>query len=143
MNRATAKAIGYWAATGILSAEFLMGGVFSLVRPPPVVAGIQHLGYPSYFALILGTWKILGVLALLAPRFPRLKEWAYAGIVFDLTGAAVSHLASGDGSVALGPVFFLALTIASWALRPSSRVVGSLPGATSHGVSLRQPVPAE
>ncbi len=139
MNRAKLATIGYWAATGILSAEFLMGGVFSLLRPRAVLAGIEHLGYPSYFALILGTWKVLGVVALLAPRFPRLKEWAYAGIVFDLTGAAFSHVASGDGSTALGPLVFLVLAVVSWALRPSSRVIGSLGGAASRRVSLAQP----
>jgi uncharacterized membrane protein YphA (DoxX/SURF4 family) len=143
MNRAKVKSIGYWVATGILSLQFLVGGVFSLLRPPEVLAGLQHLGYPSYFALILGTWKVLGVLALLAPRFPRLKEWAYAGIVFDLTGAAVSHLASGDGSEALGPIVFLVLAVASWALRPSSRVIAAQPSGFSHDVPLVQPAPAE
>jgi len=84
-----------------------------------VLAGLTHLGYPAYFPLILGTWKLLGVLALLAPRFPRLKEWAYAGIMFDLTSAALSHAASGDGAADIVvPLVFAVLTAASWMLRP-------------------------
>jgi hypothetical protein len=69
--------------------------------------------------VILGVWKVLGAVAVLAPRFPRLKEWAYAGTVFDLTGAAASHLAVGDGAIKLlGPIIFTGLAFASWALRP-------------------------
>jgi len=81
-----------------------------------------HLGYPVYFMTILGIWYLLAGLALLAPRLPLLKEWAYAGLIFNYTGAAASHLAAGDGSDALiPPVIFTALVITSWALRPSSR----------------------
>jgi uncharacterized membrane protein YphA (DoxX/SURF4 family) len=124
MDKGKVRAIGYWAATAIVSLDFLVGGLASLARPPEVVAGMEHLGYPSYFALILGAWKVLGAVALLAPRFPRLKEWAYAGIVFDLTGAAFSHAASGDGAGhVLAPLVFAAVTAASWALRPSSRTL--------------------
>ena len=144
MIRSTARSIAYWTTTGILSAQLLMSGVFSLARPPQVLEGMHHLGYPAYFALILGTWKVLGVIAIVAPRFPRLKEWAYAGILFDLTGAAFSHAASGDGPQAFGPLLFLALAVASWALRPASRVLGSLPRAPRAGVApLSEPAPAE
>jgi uncharacterized membrane protein YphA (DoxX/SURF4 family) len=147
MKLAKVKSIGYWAATAILSLQFLVGGVVTLARPPEVLAGMEHLGYPVYFGLILGVWKVLGAAALLAPRFPRLKEWAYAGIFFDLTGAVVSHAASGDGAKALGPVVFLALAIASWALRPSSRVIGTLARAPARGpkpdLAVREPLPAE
>jgi DoxX-like family len=83
--------IGYWASTGVTGLAFLAGGLGDLVRSPAVVAGMTHLGYPAYFATILGAWKALGALALLVPRFPRLKEWAYAGIFFDLSGAALSR----------------------------------------------------
>jgi uncharacterized membrane protein YphA (DoxX/SURF4 family) len=73
------------------------GGVGDILRTQPVVDGMTHLGYPAYFCVILGVWKVLGAVAVLVPRFPRLKEWAYAGAVFELTGASASHLAVGDG----------------------------------------------
>ncbi len=88
------------------------------------------LGYPLYFFHILGFWKVLGAIAILVPRFPRLKEWAYAGIFFDLTGAAASCVAvGGSGPYAfhvLAPLVLAALAIASWALRPASRIIGIL-----------------
>jgi uncharacterized membrane protein YphA (DoxX/SURF4 family) len=137
------RRIGYWAATGILAAQFVLGGVMSLARPAPVLAGMEHLGYPAYFALILGSWKILGALALLAPRLPRLKEWAYAGIFFDLTGAAFSHAASGDapGEIA-APLLFVVLLFASWALRPGARVLGSLRRMSHAAVDAREALAA-
>lgn len=118
----TGRQVGYWAATLLVSAELGAGGVWDVLRIPLVKDVVDTLGYPSYFLVILGIWKLLGALALLAPRFPLLKEWAYAGVVFADTGAIVSHLAVGYG---LGEVAFLAvllvLTWLSWALRPSSR----------------------
>jgi len=127
MNTQRIKPIAYWLATGLVAAEFAMSGAISVARPPIVLAGLAHLGYPAYFPLILGTWKLLGVAALLAPRFPRLKEWAYAGILFDVTGAAFSHAASGDGPADIAvPLVFAALTIVSWLLRPPSRTLGTL-----------------
>src|SRR4051812_13751861 len=90
------KSIGYWSTTALVALAFAAGGAADLARAPNVVAGMNHLGYPAYFAAILGTWKLLGAVAVLAPRWPRLKEWAYAGMLFDLTGAALSHGASGD-----------------------------------------------
>ena len=98
-----------------------------VLRTPDAVAGIVKLGYPVYFVVLLGVWKVLGAVAILAPRVPRLKEWAYAGIVFDLTGAAVSHAASGSsvGNV-VGPALFAVPALVSWALRPESRTVGTL-----------------
>lgn len=133
------KTIAYWTATGILAFVLLSGGVAQLAGRPETIAGMVHLGYPLYFVTLLGIWKVLGGLAVLAPRFPRLKEWAYAGIVFDLTGAAVSHAALGDGArQVLVPLFFAACAVASWALRPPSRTLGSLfparEPATGHDV---------
>jgi uncharacterized membrane protein YphA (DoxX/SURF4 family) len=121
-----ARNIGYWVATGLLGLAFLAGGAGDLSRSPQVLEGMAHLGYPVYFATILGVWKVLGAVALLAPRFPRLKEWAYAGIFFDLTGASISHAASGDdaGKV-ITPLVLLAIAAASWALRPESRKLAS------------------
>jgi hypothetical protein len=81
--------IAYWVTTGLTAAAFAMGGLVDLSRGADVAAGMQHLGYPLYFASILGVWKVLGALAIVAPGTARLKEWAYAGMFFDLTGAAV------------------------------------------------------
>ena len=124
------KTIAYWGATGLTAFAFLAGGLADVTRAPSVMAGMTHLGYPTYFAMILGAWKVLGALAIVAPRFPRLKEWAYAGMFFDLTGAALSHAVAGDpaGKVVV-PLVILGLVGASWALRtPSSgRVVGAEP----------------
>ena len=84
--------------------------------------GVVALGYPVYFVSIIGGWKLLAGLAILAPRFPLLKEWAYAGIAFELTGATLSHVAMGSPAVkAIVPLVILAIAVASWALRPSSR----------------------
>jgi uncharacterized membrane protein YphA (DoxX/SURF4 family) len=123
--------IGYWAATGLVALAFAFGGVMDIAHPPDVVAGLTHLGYPVYFATLLGIWKLLGAVALVVPGFGRVKEWAYAGIFFDLTGAAVSHAASGDdaGHV-LTPVVILGVVIASYLLRPESRRLASAPAST-------------
>jgi uncharacterized membrane protein YphA (DoxX/SURF4 family) len=114
--------IGYWAATGLVALAFAFGGAVDIARTPELEAGLARLGYPAYLASILGVWKVLGALAIVVPRVPRLKEWAYAGMVFDLTGAAASHAAVGDpaSNVAVPLVLFL-LVAASWALRPPSR----------------------
>ena len=118
------KAISYWAATAILVLGLLSGGAAELARRREIVEGMVHLGYPLYFITILGFWKVLGGIALLAPRFPRLKEWAYAGIFFDMSGAVVSHTVRGDSvSHLIAPGVFAALAVASWALRPPSRTV--------------------
>jgi uncharacterized membrane protein YphA (DoxX/SURF4 family) len=118
------RAIGYWVSTVLLALLIGSGGLMQTLRAHDAVAGITMLGYPVYFVVLLGIWKTLGAAAILAPRFPRLKEWAYAGIVFDLTGASVSHAASGSpiGNV-IAPLLFTALAVASWALRPDSRRV--------------------
>jgi hypothetical protein len=123
--------IAYWITT-ILVAFFIGGGGLSQMwqyhaNPHGVVA---VLGYPLYFFAILGFWKVLGAIAILVPRFPRLKEWAYAGIFFDLTGAAASCAAVGVygafGFHILAPLIIAGLTVASWALRPASRFIGVL-----------------
>src|SRR5262249_18877024 len=85
----------------------------------------RQLGYPVYFVMILGFWKLLGSLALVVPGLPRVKEWAYAGIFFNMTGAAVSHLVCHDAAWHVGVTLGLAaLAVASWALRPASRTLG-------------------
>ena len=122
MKNQRLETIAYWVTTILGPTSFVIGGVLSLTQSEQVVAGMNHLGYPLYFASILGVWKLLGAIAITAPGFPRLKEWAYAGFVFDLTAAAISHAAVGDqtGDI-VGPLVFLGLVLASWALRPASR----------------------
>lgn len=104
------------------------GGVFDLIQPPDAVAQFEHLGYPQYLLTMICVAKILGVLALLAPGFPRLKEWAYAGLTIDLIGASVSHAAVGDPlpNIAI-PLVILAIGAASYFLRPDSRRLPDLP----------------
>jgi len=114
----------YWIATLLLGTECVVGGVMAVLRFPYYANNIVHLGYPVYLMTILGAWYLLAGLALLVPRLPLLKEWAYAGLIFNYTGAAASHVAVGNGTGALvAPVIFTALVITSWALRPSSRRV--------------------
>lgn len=130
MNTRT-RSIVYWIMTGLV-AFFIGGGGFAQLwqyyaNPHGVV---PLLGYPMYFFAILGFWKILGAIAILVPRYPRLKEWAYAGIFFDLTGAAASCAAVGGygayGFHVLAPLIIAGFLVASWALRPQSRIVGVL-----------------
>ncbi len=114
--------IAYWVTTGLAAAELALGGVWDILQRPYVRAVIDHLGYPRYFLVILGVWKVLGAVALVVPRFPRVKEWAYAGAVFNYTGAIASHLTVGDGALAVVyPAIQLGLVAASWALRPPAR----------------------
>jgi DoxX-like family len=122
MENQKTKTIAYWAVTGFLSFGMLLGGSGQLYRASFNVDGIVHLGFPVYLLTILGLWKILAVIAILVPKFLLLKEWAYAGLFFLLSGGVVSHFASGDGISATLPVFmFMCLTVASWYLRPADR----------------------
>jgi uncharacterized protein (DUF924 family) len=116
----------YWSVTVLLAVGLAFGGVSDLARAQEVMEVLQRLQYPSYFASVLGAWKLAGALAIVAPGLPRVKEWAYAGIAFDLSGAVASHIASDDAPHAIMPLMFLALAVASWALRPASRRLGSL-----------------
>jgi hypothetical protein len=138
------RSIGYWAATGLVAFAFAFGGVIDLSHGKEVLEGMSHLGYPAYVATLLGVWKILGAIAIVAPGMPRLKEFAYAGILFDLTGAAFSHAMSGDpaGKVAT-PLVILAIAAASYVLRPERRVLGAPLVAPASGRAPRAtPAPA-
>ena len=116
------RTVIYWLTTGLVAAGIGSGGIAYLAHAEPVREGVTGLGYPAYLLTILGIWKILGTIAILVPRFPLVKEWAYAGLVFNLTGAAYSHVAAGDPlAKAVAPVVLLALTAASWHLRPPGR----------------------
>jgi uncharacterized membrane protein YphA (DoxX/SURF4 family) len=121
--RSRSHMIAYWVATALVVSELSLGGLWDILRVPQVRSLIERLGYPLYFLVILGVWKLLGAVALVIPRFPRLKEWAYAGVIFDLTGAVASQLASGliDAGTMAYPIVMTGVAVASWALRPPSR----------------------
>jgi uncharacterized membrane protein YphA (DoxX/SURF4 family) len=116
------KSISYWVITIVVAFCIGSGGAAELAGVPGTVDGLVRLGYPAYFVTIIGFWKLLGAIAILAPGFPRLKEWAYAGIFFNMTGAAATSVFVGVAPWHLiVDLVLAALTIASWALRPASR----------------------
>lgn len=117
-----AKIVAYWLTTLLGPASFVIGGVLFLSGAEQPLEQLALLGYPAYLLSILGVWKILGAIAVVVPGVPLVKEWAYAGFFFELTGAAASHALAGHGAGQIAqPLLFLALVIASWALRPASR----------------------
>ncbi|HSE40855.1 MAG TPA: DoxX family protein [Acidobacteriota bacterium] len=121
----------YWISTLWLASGMLATGILQLFKAkaegalaPPGVYGITQLGYPIYFLTILGVWKILGVVALLVPKFPLLKEWAYAGFFFLMSGAIFSHIAVGHPMKEIIPgLLLLILTVVSWYFRPANRKI--------------------
>ncbi len=114
--------IAYWIVTGLLSFGMLLGGTAQILRAKFNVDGIVHLGFPEYVLPILGVWKVLAVVVILMPKYLLVKEWAYAGLFFLLSGGVISHIASRDGIMDALPVFvFMCLTVASWYLRPDER----------------------
>ncbi|MFC4778942.1 DoxX family protein [Paenibacillus sp. GCM10023252] len=122
MNQSRWRTIAYWVTTILGPASFVIGGTLFLMGAEQPVEQMKHLGLPLYLLNILGVWKLLGAIAVLLPRTPLLKEWAYAGFFFHLSGAAAAHALAGDGFTAIAqPLVFLALTIASYLLRPASR----------------------
>ena len=131
-----AKSIVYWTMTILVALPIGSGGVSQIWQYQANPHGVVPvLNYPTYFFAILGFWKVLGAIAILVPRFPRLKEWAYAGIFFDLTGAAASCAAVGGygayGFHVIAPLIITGFLVASWALRPESRKIGVLIPATN------------
>jgi hypothetical protein len=124
--KVTAKSIAYWVTTGILVLAILSGGIAELARRPETIDGMKQLGYPLYFVMIIGLWKLLALVALLAPGFARVKEWAYAGIFFNMTGAAVSHFVCHAAAWhVVVTASFAALAVISSALRPTGRALVS------------------
>lgn len=118
------KLITYWVATALLSVGMLGSGIAQLMRAKEMVGILSHLGYPLYLMSILGTWKILGVIAILLPGFKLVKEWAYAGLFFTMTGALISHLIMGDsGKAVIGPAAQTIFIVLSWYCRPANRKI--------------------
>ena len=117
----------YWIFTIWLALGMLSTGIVQLIKVKEDIDFITHLGYPIYFLTILGIWKILGVIAVLIPKFPILKEWAYAGFFFAMSGAAFSHIALGDSMNEIFPsLLLLILTVVSWYFRPADRKIISV-----------------
>ena len=115
----------YWIATIWLSLGMFSTGLVQLLKVQTEVDFVTKLGYPVYFLTLLGIWKILGVIAVLIPKFTLLKEWAYAGFFFAMSGAAFSHIAVGTVKEIFPSLLLLALTIISWYFRPADRKINT------------------
>lgn len=114
----------YWIATVWLALGMAVTGYVQLIRMNEEADMMARLGYPLYFLTLLGIWKILGVIAVLVPKFHLLKEWAYAGFFFAMSGAVISHAAVGDSAKEFfGPGLLIVLTIVSWYFRPAGRKI--------------------
>lgn len=117
----------YWVSTIWLALGMLSTGAVQLFKGKTGAGGVDsitQLGYPVYFLTILGVWKILGVVAVLIPKFPLLKEWAYAGFFFAMTGAVFSHVAYGNPVTEMFPSLLLVmLMLISWYFRPANRKI--------------------
>jgi hypothetical protein len=116
------KIIAYWICTVVIGLCIGSGGAAQALRVPQNVEGMTALGYPLHFIVLLGVWKVLGALTLLAPGLRLVKEWAYAGIFIDLSGAVVASAANAAGAFhVIAPIVLIGILVASWALRPESR----------------------
>jgi len=122
----------YWVATLWLCLGMASTGIVQLMRSPDQNAlVVESLGYPIYLLTILGIWKMLGIIAVLIPRFPLLKEWAYAGFFFAMSGALFSHVVVGSPATDMfGPSLLILLTVVSWYFRPADRKVSVLVAQT-------------
>lgn len=124
----------YWVATAWLSLGMVSTGIVQLFHMDEEVQKMNALGYPMYFLTIIGIWKLVGVAAILAPKFPLVKEWAYAGFFFLLSGALFTHVAVGDHLAEyFGPALLLVLAIISWYYRPPNRKIIVNLQYTTHG----------
>ena len=129
------RSIIYWVASVIAALLFAVPGAALVAHVPHFADEMRRLGYPSYFLYLLGVCKVLGAFAILAPGLPRIKEWAYAGMMIDIIGAIVSHVAIGDEATKVViPVVIGCVVVTSWALRPPSRTLPmSLTGNAASG----------
>lgn len=117
----------YWIATIWLAFGMVSSGIMQLMKTEAEINLFTHLGYPVYFLTLLGIWKMLGVVALLIPKYPLVKEWAYAGFFFAMSGAAFSHIAVGDSVKDIAPsIVLLVLTVVSWYFRPADKKIASV-----------------
>lgn len=124
MKQSKKNKLIYWIATVWLSLGLVSTGIVQLIRMEEEVDNFTQLGYPLYLMSIIGTWKILGVVAILIPKLPLVKEWAYAGFFFAMSGAIISHVVTGEGAQSLfGPTLLLILTGVSWYFRPAVRKI--------------------
>ncbi len=122
INMKRRNKIIYWVATIWLALGMVSTGIVQLLKVKEEADMFGRLGYPHYLLTILGLWKLLGTAAVLIPKYPLLKEWAYAGFFFVMTGAIFSHLAVGDTAKEFfGPTLLLVLTVISWYFRPTER----------------------
>lgn len=123
----------YWIATVWLSLGMLSSGIVQFLKVKSETDFIINMGYPVYFLVILGAWKILGVVTVLVPKFPSLKEWAYAGFFFSMSGAVFSHVAVGNSLKEIfPPLLLLTLTVVSWYFRPLNRKMIPIAPGTVH-----------
>jgi uncharacterized membrane protein YphA (DoxX/SURF4 family) len=127
----------YWVSTLWLALGMLSVGAGQISKMQAGQGGVEmitHLGYPVYFLILIGVWKVLGVIAVLIPKFPLLKEWAYAGFFFVMSGAAFSHIAVADRFTSMLPSLSLViLTMLSWYFRPPDRkVMGANSSSREH-----------
>jgi uncharacterized membrane protein YphA (DoxX/SURF4 family) len=143
------RTIFYWISTALIALETFVGGIMDLTHGrtsvssgPGVADVLTSLGYPLYVLVIIGVLKIPGAITLVLPGFLRLKEWAYAGIVFELSGAIASHAFCGHTAELIAPSVLLALALASWALRPQDRVLRASSATDQHLPAATQERPA-
>jgi hypothetical protein len=111
----------YWAATGLVATELLLAGFAYLTAAPQAIENFRHVGYPQQLRVLLGIAKVSAAMALLAPRLPTMKEWAYAGLTFMWIAATVAHYLAGDGALVLLPPTLIAALAVSYATRPATR----------------------
>jgi hypothetical protein len=122
VNRPSLRTGAYWAVTAVVVGEAAIGGTMDLLRMAPFYPVLLGLGYPGYLSTILGAAKVAAAVVIAAPRLPRLKEWAYAGVLINMVGAMASHLAVRDslGNL-IAPATFAVFALVSWASRPAGR----------------------
>ncbi|WP_067834641.1 DoxX family protein [Nocardia lijiangensis] len=121
-NSSRIRPIAFWVTTLVIVFELVAGSVWNLLPIEWIEIQLQHLGYPHFFAYVLGAWQVGAAVAIIAPGLPLIKEWAYAGSFFLWSGAVASHLAVGDGIESWsGAMIFAICAIASWMLRPADR----------------------
>jgi uncharacterized membrane protein YphA (DoxX/SURF4 family) len=115
--------IVYWVSTILIVLGMLPGGIGQIFHAKWSLDLFRTLGYPLYLLPVIGTWKVLGSIVLLIPKFPLVKEWAYAGFFFAMSGAVFSHIASDDSLRASSPLVLLILIVVSWYFRPADRKI--------------------